>query len=353
MSIKIKFMSIILIILSGFFQGTFGLGMKKFAPLSWEAYWLIFTIAGMIIIPFIWASAVVPDVLHLVALVPSHDLAKAILFGALWGIGAVMYGLSVNYLGVSLGNGIAMGLASASGSLVPLLQVPDFSSRPSFPFILLGVVIMLIGVAILSLAGMKRDKIYKSTLQSSSGNELNSSDKTAKSSKFIIGLVLVIICGLLSAFANIGFTYASVVSDIAVSKGIEPRNASLSAWLVVFWGNFIVNIIYSVFLLFKNKSFNIYSAKGAHKGIIWAILTAFMWYAALALYGQGASLMGELGTVVGWTMFLSLALIISNIWGIAFGEWKDAKKPLKILLIGNFILFISFVILGYANTLVN
>jgi L-rhamnose-H+ transport protein len=336
--------ALIIIVVSGFFQGTFGLGMRKFAPLSWEAFWLLFSVFGMIIIPFIWTSSAVPNVLNLVAKVPSSNLIMAIIYGALWGVGAIMYGLTMNYLGVSLGNGITMGLASAVGTMVPLFQIPDYSSRTSFPLIIVGVVIMITGIAILTIAGIKRDKIRESS------GEGNVND-IKQGKQFYLGVIMAVLCGILGAFANIGFNYARVVSDVAVAKGIEPRNASLSAWMVVFWGNFIVNIIYSVYLIFKNKSLKTFSCKGAAKGIIWAILTGFMWYAALALYGQGAALIGEIGTVIGWTMFLSLALVISNVWGIAFGEWKNAKKPLNVLLIGNLILIISFIFLGYANTL--
>jgi L-rhamnose-H+ transport protein len=336
-------LAILLIILSGFFQGTFGLGMRKFAPLAWEAFWAVFSLFGMIIIPFIWTVAVVPDPLSIVSSVPPAVLAKAIIFGALWGIGAIMYGYTMNYLGVSLGNGITMGLASAAGTLVPLFQISDFHSKPSFPYIITGVIIMLLGVGILTLAGIRRDDMQTS--------ESSSSLRIKYGKQFYAGLLMAILCGLLSAFANIGFSNAQIVAEYAELKGALPRNASLTAWMVVFYGNFVINFAWAVFLLVKNKSFSTYISKSSPGRLLWALATAFMWYAALALYGQGAALMGTLGTVVGWTMFIALALVISNVWGIAFGEWKGFKKPLGVLMIGNLILIISFVILGYANSL--
>ncbi len=336
-------LSIFLLIIAGFFQGTFGLGMRKFAPWSWEAFWAVFSLFGMIIIPLIWTLAAVPGALNIVVSVPLAALAKAILFGALWGIGAILYGYTMNYLGVSLGNGITMGLASAIGTLVPLFQISGFYSKPSFPFIITGVFIMLVGVGILSLAGIRRDKMQTSESSTVIGIKYGK--------QFYAGLFMAIVCGLLSAFANIGFDNAKVVADYAVSRGVLPRNASLTAWMVVFYGNFVVNFVYAVYLLIKNKSFSTYKTKNSGKRFLWALATAFMWYAALAVYGQGTALMGTLGTVIGWTMFIALALVISNVWGIGFGEWKGFKKPLMVLMIGNLVLIISFVLLGYANSL--
>ena len=111
-----------IVLLAGFLQGTFGLGMKKFAPLAWEAYWLIFSIAGMIVIPALWATATVPHPWGAIGAVEVSLVLKVMLYGAGWGVGAIMFGMGVNYVGMTLTNGIAMGLAAALGSLVPLVM---------------------------------------------------------------------------------------------------------------------------------------------------------------------------------------------------------------------------------------
>jgi len=337
--------AIMLIILAGFFQGTFGLGMKKYSPLSWEAYWLIFSIFGMIIFPFVWTKLTVPEMFTAIQATATNDLLMAIACGALWGIGSILFGLSINYLGVSLGSGLPMGLASATGSLIPLFMISGFMSKPSTPGIFTGTIIMMIGLVILTIAGIKRDKM------NSLGTGKTEGVKQGK--LFIVGLIFAIISGLLSAFGNIGFSKALKASDIAQALGASHQNASLVAWVIVFWGNFIVSLIYSLYLLSKNKSFSSFTNKGSIKAIIWAILTGFMGYAAIAFYGQGVALMGEIGPVIGWSMFLALAIIISSIWGILYNEWKGVKKPLVLMLMGNAILIISIIILVYANSLMN
>ena len=85
---------------------------------------------------------------------PKDAIYLAMLFGFLWGIGGIMFGVSVPYIGLSLTMGIVMGLAGSAGSLIPLFQIENFTSQPSFPYIIGGLLISLIGVAITAKAGI-------------------------------------------------------------------------------------------------------------------------------------------------------------------------------------------------------
>jgi L-rhamnose-H+ transport protein len=166
---------------------------------------------------------------------------------------------------------------------------------------------------------------------------------------FYVGLLFAILNGLGAALLNVGFTKAQPAADAAELQGALPRNASLVAWIIVLFGGFVINLAYSLFLLFKNKSFRTYAVPKAGKGIVAALVTSLLWFAALGGYGQGAAIMGELGPVIGWSMFLALSLVISSMWGLKDGEWKGMVSPLRVLLIGDGVLLISWVILGYAN----
>ena len=44
---------------------------------------------------------------------------KVALFGAMWGVGNVSYGLTMRHLGMSLGIGVAIGVTLVVGTLVP------------------------------------------------------------------------------------------------------------------------------------------------------------------------------------------------------------------------------------------
>ena len=121
----------VLILVASFFQGTFGVGMKYMKPLSWEAWWLIYSFIGMILFPDIWALIAVPDLFDSIFAASSSTIFKGMLYGFLWGIGGILFGVSVNYVGVSITYGIVMGLASAAGSLIPLFQMPDARENPA------------------------------------------------------------------------------------------------------------------------------------------------------------------------------------------------------------------------------
>ena len=334
---------IILIVIASFFQGTFGLGMKYIKPLAWEAWWIIYSLIAMILFPLIWGLLVVPDLFSIISAAPSVAVMKGMFFGFLWGVGGIMFGISVRNIGVSITYGIVMGLASAVGSLVPLFQISGFSSKPSFPYIIVGVIVMLIGVFISGVAGVKRDKAQQVT-----GNKI---EGIKQGKAFQMGLIIAIISGVLSALLNVGFANASPLAELADERGALARNSSLAAWVVVLFGAFIMNAGYSLILLLKNKSWKSFAVAKSGKAYIWAIFTGLFWFGALGVYGQGAALMGKIGPVIGWPMLLGLALIISNVWAFFAGEWRGAEKPFRLMLVSIAILIIACIILGYSNSI--
>jgi L-rhamnose-H+ transport protein len=297
----------------------------------------------MIFFPVIWGLIVVPDLFGVIAAAPSAALVKTMVFGFLWGIGGIMFGVSVSNVGVSITYGIVMGLASAVGSLIPLFQIEGFASSPSFPYIIAGVVVMLIGVYISGVAGVKRDKAH------AAAGKVIEGIKQGKA--FRVGLLIAIISGVLSALLNVGFANATPVAKLAEASGTLTRNSSLAAWVVVLFGAFIMNAGYAIILLFKNKSWRSFAVAKSGVAYRWAIVTGLLWFGALGVYGQGAALMGPIGPVVGWPILLGLALIISNILAYFAGEWKGAVKPFRLMLVSVGVLILACIILGYSNSI--
>jgi L-rhamnose-H+ transport protein len=290
----------------------------------------------MIIFPLVWALMVVPNLFGIIAEAPSSAIQLGMFFGFLWGIGGIMFGLSVPFIGLSLTMGIVMGLAASAGSLIPFFQMEDATTNPSFFYVMSGVALMLVGVAITAKAGIDRD------LQA---------DTTKNSMNISKGIMIAATCGLLSALLNVGFANATPVAKTAEEAGVITRNSSLAAWVVVLVGAYIMNAGYAIFLLFKNKSWTSFKVAKSGKAYQWSIIAGLCWFAALGIYGQGSALMGELGPVIGWPMLLGLSLIISNIWAYRSGEWKGAKKPFRLLLLGLVVLIVASVLLGYSNTI--
>ncbi len=329
------FLPFLLLIFASFFQGTFGLGMKYMNPMSWESWWVIHVLVAMILFPMIWAYIAIPDLFEIISSSPRDAIFWAMALGFAWGVGGIMFGVSVPYIGLSLTMGIVMGLAGSAGSLIPLFQIENATSQPSFPYIISGLVISLIGVAITAKAGIDRDKLIETS---------------NKSKNITKGILIAVTCGLLSSLLNVGFANAAPVAQTAIEFGVIPRNSSLAAWVVVLWGAFLMNFGYSVFLLFRNNSWNTFSINKSPNAYKWAIIAGFCWFAALGVYGQGAALLGEIGPVIGWPILLGLSLIISNFWAYRAGEWKNAKGPFNKLLAGLVVLIISAIVLGLGNS---
>ena len=327
-----------LVLVASIFQGSFGLGMKFMAPLKWEAWWLVHSIIAMFMLPLVWATLVVPDLFNVISAAPLESILIGMLFGLLWGIGGVMFGKSIPYIGISLTYGIVMRLCAAAGSLIPFFTKDNVLDLPSFPYIIGGVVVMLVGVAITAVAGIQKDKIAKAGV----GEKINL--KT--------GLIIAVLSGLLSALLSVGFDNGKPIGDLAVEAGALTRNSSLAIWVVVLWGGFLMNAGYAVFLLFRNKTWSSFKVEKSGKAYGWAILASLFWFGALGIYGQGATLMGDMGSVVGWPILLGVSLIVSNLWAYLNNEWKGASKPFAILLFGLLVLIIATLILGYSNSVV-
>ena len=327
----------VLLIFASIFQGSFGLGMKYMSPLSWEAWWLIHVTIAMIIFPLLWAIIVVPNLFEIISSSPIESIQMAMLYGFLWGIGGIMFGVSVPYIGLSLTMGIVMGLAGSVGSLIPFFQGSNSTNDPIFSYVLVGLLISLIGVAFTAKAGIDRDK-------------LQNSNESKNKSNITKGILIAVVCGVLSALLNVGFSNAAPIAKTAENFGVITRNSSLVAWVVVLWGAFLMNALYCVYLLFKNNTWRSFSALDSFKAYRWSVIAGLCWFAALGVYGQGAALLGDIGPIIGWPILLGLSLIISNYWAYRAGEWRNAKKPFNLLLVGLVILIFSATVLGFGST---
>lgn len=323
------------------FQGSFGLGMKKYQPFSWEAFWTIFSVVGILFIPVVWTWIEVPSFISYIRETPGNVLGMASLCGFLWGVSSIFFGKAIDSVGVSLTYGVNMGISASLGSLIPLFIFGNVPETKSFIVLLIGTVIMLSGVAVITKAGLNKEKLMKAEWKSAEGAH--------SGTKLSSGLILASVAGLGSAAMNIGFSYAKETLDIASSHGVSAVSASLIPWVITLFGGFIANFGYAVFLLFKNRTYRDYTAKGASKAFGKALITSLIWYLALGLYAKATVLLGPLGPVVGWLAFNGLALIISNAWGLRDGEWKGFAGPKRLLLYGNVILILSWIVVGIAN----
>lgn len=318
---------VIILLLAGICQGSFGLGYKNYAPLKWEAFWFVYSFFS-IIVTCVYTLCLVPDYFSYFSDIKSVMLP--IFCGALWGISAVAFSKGVTFIGMALVYGISMGISAVVGSIVPLLTQKELPAQKSLVFLAIGIVITLIGIVLITKAGILKDK--------QSDKENNTSTK--------LGLVLSALSGLGSGAMNIGFDAGDSFTVLMVSNGISQTALSSAQWLPVLVSGCTASMVYCSYELFKKKSWNCFTQKGVSIVYFKLFLTSIVWFMALMLYGIASQKLGDLGKVVGWIAFNALALIIGNIWGLITKEWKGAPKACKMMLVGSAFMILSWIFIA-------
>ena len=337
------FLPFFILIAGSILGGSWGLGMKYMKPLAHEAWWLIFSLFSLIITPVIWASLAVPDLWGSIFATPSEALIATFLMGIFWGIGNILFGYCVRYIGVSLTYGIVMGLSGLTGSVVPIFMMPDVGGSPAIPFVVLGVIIMLTGITIVGCAGLRRDRIM-----AEKGMEIAG---IGKGRMMRIGIAFAVACGLVGSLMNIGFARGLPIAVEAAERGALNHNSSLAVWVVLYCGGFITNAGYAIFMMFRNRSWGTYNNPVFSRGYIAAVLTGIAFFACAGIYGQAVVMLGSIGPVIGWPVGLSATVIVSNLWGKWTGEWKGAPGPFRQVWISIAVFILAMATLAYANTL--
>ncbi len=318
---------VLILLLAGICQGSFGLGYKNYTPLKWEAFWFVYSFFS-IIVTCIYTLCLVPE--YFSYFNNFNEVAVPIICGALWGISAVAFSKGVSFIGMSLVYGISMGISAVVGSIVPLFNANELPPQESLVFLSIGIVITLVGIVLITKAGILKDK----------QNEIDNNQNTK------LGLILSALSGLGSGAMNIGFDAASVFSTAMVSEGISQTALSAAQWLPVLVSGCIASMIYCCFELFKKKTWPCFKQKGVAVVYLKLFLTSIVWFMALSLYGTASQKLGDLGKVAGWIAFNALALIIGNIWGLITKEWKGAPKACKMMLVGSAFMILSWIFIA-------
>ena len=325
---------ILLTIFAGAISGTVLLPMKYTVGWKFENTWLLYSLCAYLISPWVVAVATVP---HLGAVYGAAGATACLLtgiFGFGWGLAVVLNGVGVNLVGLSLASAILMGSSVAVGSLAPLLlKDPGRLATASGRWIILADMLMLAGVVLCAWAGDLRGKA-----------------QSAKSESRAIttrGILVCLIAGLLSTLFNVALTYGDVIMRQAVTQGADKFNAANSVWgLAVSFGS-LPGLLWCVWKLTRDREWRVYN-KG--RPAINAMLCVFMgvlWITGTVLYGAAAGMLGALGTVIGWPIYMAGIILVSSFWGWLTGEWRGVTgRPLTIMMAGIAVQIVSMVMLG-------
>ena len=329
----------LLVLLAGLLQGTFILPMTLVRRWAWEHTWATFSLLGMFVFNWIITLVLLPNIFAVYAASPTHDLIVLALFGAGWGVGAVLFGLGMDRLGMALGYPIIMGLIASLGALIPLLIFFPQVLLTSKGLVLLGgTALVIFGIVLCSIGGARRVP----------GENKSSGPH---SSAFTGGLVIAILAGILSCLPNVGVAFGGNVTAAAESLGVSPASSGNTVWALLFTLGCGVNVAYCLYLMVTKKTLGQYWNPETMRNLGLSALMALMWIGSFYFYGAGASRLGRWGVVVGWPLFISLSIVMGNIWGLWRGEWRGAPVSARRLLnLGLVVLIVAVVTVALSNS---
>ena len=287
---------LLIIAVGAFCQSSSYVPINKIKGWSWESYWLIQGLFAWLIFPVLGALLAVPEghgICELFSNDNSFNILMTILFGVLWGIGGLTFGLSMRYLGVALGQSIALGTCAAGGTILgPVLLgvfFPEMDALPSLTFaVISGVVVTLVGIAVIGIAGMMK------------ANSLPEEQKKAavKEFNFRKGIVIALLAGIMSGCFNVGLEFGKDINFGALTADMYK---TLPATLLVTIGGFITNAVYCLYQNYKNRSFSDYK-----QGKLWLNNTLFCALAGALWYSQFFGLSLGKGFLTVWMTILCI-----------------------------------------------
>lgn len=325
------FIGLLIIAIGAFCQSSSYVPINKVKEWSWESYWMIQGVFAWLVFPIFGTLLAIPSGASLFGLYASNPAAtfKTIFSGMLWGVGGLTFGLSMRYLGVALGQSVALGLCSGLGTVLTPIFTRNIQDL-TLP-VIVGVIVMLAGITILGIAGSLKAKEVDDEQKKNSIKDFN----------FGKGILVAVLSGVMSACFAIGLGFGSPLNWASTPEIFK----TLPAVFLVTLGGFIVNAGYCLFHNMKNHTWGDYR-KGNVWGnnLIFCALAGFLWYSQFFGLSLGKGFLAQSSVLLAfsWSILMSLDVTFSNIWGIILKEWKGcSKKTIAILLSGLIILVIS------------
>lgn len=331
---------LLIIAIGAFCQSSCYVPINKIKDWSWESYWIVQGVFAWLLFPLLGALLAVPEGHSLCELFTgssSFNMWMTMLFGVLWGVGGLTFGLSMRYLGVALGQSIALGTCAGLGTIMgPVLLnmfFPELNALDSLTFaVIMGVVITLAGISIIGVAGSMK------------AASLSEEEKKAavKDFNFPKGLAIALLAGFMSGCFNVGLEFGK---DINFGDLTPDMYKTLPATLLITLGGFATNAIYCFYQNSKNKTWGDYK-----KGNVWGnnalfcALAGLLWYSQFFGLSLGKGFLTESPTLMtlAFCILMALNVTFSNVWGIILKEWKGcSQKTITVLIIGIIVLIVS------------
>ena len=369
--------------LGGLSSATFYVPFRGVKRWSWEIFWLTGGIFSWLVAPWTFAVLQTSDLPGVLVAAPGTTIFYCVLFGVLWGFGGLTYGLTMRYLGLSLGMAVVLGLSTFFGTVTPPIFVGEFASTllgtPSGRMSLAGLAVTLLGILIVALAGSRKDRL------------LSPASKAAGVAEFQFGKgIAVAVCsGIMSSCYAYGLAAGGPIRQLSAAAGTGPLWVGLPVICLVTLGGLLTNGIWCGILIARNRSAGQWLGRSlapaaspavesagalraapvepahlAHLGggdgtvpllrnYLLSALAGTLWYFQFFFYTMGESQMGRFG-FSSWTLHMASIIIFGTIWGFAVREWRGAPARLQAAVwAGVGLLVIATILIGYGNMLAN
>ncbi|MGP8246131.1 MAG: L-rhamnose/proton symporter RhaT [Bryobacteraceae bacterium] len=372
--------------LGGLASGSFYVPFRFVKKWSWETYWLVGGVFSWILVPWLLGSHMTSDLVAVLHETSWNTLFWVYLFGVLWGFGGLTFGLTMRYLGMSLGMAMVLGYCAAFGTLMPPIFHGQFGHvlhTRSGQVILAGIAVCMVGIALAGLAGVSKER------------EMSPEEKTAVIKEFSLkkGVLVATFSGVMSACFSYGLDAGAEIRQITLRHGTSTLWQGLPILVVLLAGGFTTNFVWCLILNIRNRTgYQYFSSRirNHHPGreeelimenaidapseevvaalpardpqdaperapmrnnYIFGALAGTIWYFQFFFYTMGETQMGVY-KFSSWTLHMASIIIFSSLWGIALHEWRGASVRTKSrLALSLAVLVASTVIVGYGNYL--
>ena len=347
------FLGVLLHWIGGLASASFYVPYRKVRGWSWETYWLVGGVVSWLIAPWLMASLLTNDLLSVLRETPGSTILWTYFFGVLWGLGGLTFGLTMRYLGLSLGMAVALGYTAIFGTLIPPIfrgEFPSLIASRSGIVILIGVAVCALGIVIAGMAGISKERELSVEQQKEDIPEFN----------LKLGLGVATFCGIMSACFAFGLAAGGPMKLLTLQHGTSTMWQGLPVLIVVLAGGFTTNFVWCVILNFRNKSFGEYRKMPAGRdplakmgtNYILCAIAGFTWYLQFFFYTMGETQMGKKYGFSSWTLHMASIMIFSTLWGIALHEWRGVGTRTKVLITLTLAVLVgSTAIVGYGNLL--
>ncbi|GAB1359645.1 L-rhamnose/proton symporter RhaT [Porphyromonadaceae bacterium] len=331
---------LLIISVGSFGQSSSYVPIKKIKEWSWETFWLVQGVFAWLVFPFLGALLTIGEG----GLCGIYAVGKCALFvtvgyGSLWGIGGLTFGLSMRYLGIALGQSLALGTCAAFGTLIPALMKGENLFTGKGLILLIGVGITLAGIAVIGYAGALRSR------------NMSEEDRKKALKEFALkkGILIALLAGAMSACFSLGLSAGEPIKQKALELGSSDVFALNPVILLVTLGGFLTNLCFCLYQNSRNHTFTDYTSISASvwiNNLLFCALAGVLWYSQFFALGMGQSFFTPESVIMAfsWSILMSLNVTFSNVWGILLKEWKGAgKTTVSVLIAGMAILIFSLV----------